>query len=185
MKVYERVLGTGCGNLYLQALLMFAKHCLEKHDVDIVLQANEIDEGSLRKDDRYLCSLISALLNRPDRCFMTRDSLTAEETKALIGRFEYLVSSRFHSLVFGFSQGVPGIAVSWSHKYRELLALFGMGSYVQECRDIDANGLITMFEQGWKERHQQKQAILEKVNCLQMEADALFDETATRILESL
>lgn len=185
MKVYERVHGTGSGNLYLQALVKLVNHCLEKHDIDIVLQANEIDEGSIRKDDRYLCSHINAAVNTPDRCFMTRQSLTSEATMALIGRFDYLVSSRFHSLVFGFSQGVPSIAVSWSHKYRELLGLFGMENYVQECRDIDPNRLISMFEQGWVARHQQNQTILDNLKNIHIEIDAIFDATARKIHETV
>lgn len=185
MKVYDRVPGSGCGNFYLQTLVTFVKHCLENHDVDIVLQANEIDEVNLRKDDRYLCSLIYAAVNRPDRCFMTRECLTAESSKALIGCFDYLLSSRFHSLVFGFSQGVPGMAVSWSHKYRELLNQFGMGEYVQECPDLDPNVLISMFEHGWHNKDKKRQFILEKMKSIQMKVDDIFDETASKILKSV
>jgi len=181
MKVFERVAGKKTGNEYLQALVKLVKYCLENHDVDVVLQANKICKYGNRMDDRYLCSLIAASVSRADRCFMTRDSLTAEATKALIGQFDYIIGSRFHSLVFAFSQGVPGMAVSWSHKYRELFSLFGMENDVCECKDIDADALIETFERGWSKRRQRRPLILEKTKHLQAEVDTLFNKVSERI----
>jgi colanic acid/amylovoran biosynthesis protein len=181
MQVFERVSGKGTGNGYVQALAKLAKHCLENHDVDVVLQANKISADSAAKDDRFLCSLIAAMVNRPDRCFMTREPLCAEAAWALTGRFEFLIGSRFHSLVFGFSQGVPAMAVSWSHKYRELFSLFGMERSVQECESIDTGALISAFDRGWMERQEQKPRILARMKELRAEVDAVFDEVASAI----
>ncbi len=180
MNVYRRVLGKGSGNRYLKALLDLITHCQATHDVDIVLQANVISSSD-RLDDRYLCGLVAASVGKPERCFTTRQYLTAEEMKALIGRFDYLIGSRFHSLVFGLSQGIPGMAVSWSHKYRELFSLFGMEDAVHECQNLDAGALIETFEKGWAERHQQRMAILGKAQQLQDEVSALFDRVADTI----
>lgn len=182
IRVFNSVPGNGTGNQYVQALTKLADHCLESHDVDVVLQANEVREHPKGRDDRYLCSMVSAMVNRADRCFTISESLSAEATKALIGRFEFLVGSRFHSLVFALSQGVPGMSVSWAHKYRELFALFGMESNVHECRDIDAGALVATFERCWRERRQQGEMILAEVKHLQMRVDALFDEVGARIL---
>ncbi|RIV83047.1 polysaccharide pyruvyl transferase family protein [Aurantiacibacter zhengii] len=53
------------------------------------------------------------------------DEPDALVTKALIGRAELIVSSRFHGLVSALSAGVPALACGWSHKYRELMADYG------------------------------------------------------------
>jgi len=184
LHVYNRVAGSGMGNKYLQALVNLVDYCHRQHDVDIVLQPNLMALSQDRIDDRYLCSLIALSVANPDRCFMSRESLTAEATKALIGRFDYLIGSRYHSLVFGFSQGVPGMAVSWSHKYRELFSLFGMEDQVQEGQDIDADVLIEMFEKGWSKREEQRVLILKKAKQLQNEVNMLFDEVAETILKN-
>ena len=184
MQVYNRIAGSGMGNKYLQALVNLVDFCHKHHDVDIVLQSNHMALSQDRIDDRYLCSLIALSVANPNRCFMTREFLTAEATKALIGRFDYLIGSRFHSLVFGFSQGVPGMAVSWSHKYRELFSLFGMEDQVQEGQDIDADVLIEMFEKGWGKREEQRVLILKKAKQLQDEVNMLFDEVAEKLLKN-
>lgn len=181
MRVYERVRGAGTGNAYLQALVKLIQHCLEHHDVDIVLQANEVNTHGVRKDDRYLCSLVAASVGRSDRCFVIREPLTAEASMALIGRLEFLVGSRFHSLVFGFSQGVPAMALSWSHKYRELFSLFGVEDSVQECQDIDSEVLIAAFERNWSQRQRQRSLILERVEQLRARVSGLFDEVSSMI----
>jgi colanic acid/amylovoran biosynthesis protein len=115
---------------------------------------------------------------------MTREPLSAESTKALIGRFEFLIGSRFHSLVFGLSQGIPALAISWSHKYRELFAQFEMEDYVQECQEIDADELVIKFEKVWSERHKLRSIIFDKTNQFRVELNALFDEVAAYINES-
>ena len=181
MRVFERMPGQGTANLYLQALVKLIQHCLNKHDVDIVLQANEMESHAFRLDDRYLCSLIAIAVNKPDRCFLTCEPLSAEVTKALIGRFEFLAGSRFHSFVFGFSQGIPGLAVSWLHKYRELFAQFKMEEYVQECQEINADELIVKFDKAWSERRRLKPMILEKADQLRTEVNVLFDEVSAHI----
>jgi polysaccharide pyruvyl transferase WcaK-like protein len=184
MQVYKRVAGSGMGNKYLQALVHLVDYCHKHYDVDVVLQSNHMALFQDRVDDRYLCSLIALSIANPERCFMTRESLTAEATKALIGRFDYLIASRFHSLVFAFSQGIPGMAVSWSHKYRELFSLFGMEDQVQECQHIDSDALIETFEKGWAEREQQRESILKKAKQLHGEVSMLFDEVAEKVLRN-
>lgn len=181
MRVYERIGGKGTGNAYLQALVRLVNYCHANYDADVVLQANEIAVSDHRQDDRYLCSLIAASVGDPSRCFMTRDRLTAEATKALIGRFEYLVGSRYHSLVFGLSQGIPATAVSWSHKYRELFSLFGMEEQVQECQTLNAATLIEVFQKGWRERKWHQASIVERAEHLRREVNLIFDEVAEQV----
>ncbi|MBT4511718.1 MAG: polysaccharide pyruvyl transferase family protein [Chloroflexi bacterium] len=184
MQVYKRVAGSGMGNKYLQVLVHLVDYCHKHCDVDVVLQSNNISLSQDRVDDRYLCSLIALSIANSERCFMTQEPLTAEATKALVGRFDYLIASRFHSLVFAFSQGIPGMAVSWSHKYRELFSLFGMEDQVQECQHIDSDALIETFEKGWAEREQQRESILKKAKQLRSEVNMLFDEVAEKILRN-
>lgn len=181
MRVYERVSGKGMQNVYLKALVRLVNYCLEHYDIDIILQANEIAYLNNRMDDRYLCSLILASLSDPNRCFMTHDHLTAEATKSLIGHFDYLIASRFHSLVFGLSQGIPAMALSWSHKYRELFSMFGMEDRVHECQSIEPETLIETFKRGWAERKREHESIVQKANQIQAQVATLFDEVSEKI----
>jgi polysaccharide pyruvyl transferase WcaK-like protein len=61
--------------------------------------------------------------------------------KRFIGNSKMLVGSRFHSLVASFSQGVPAIAIGWSHKYEMLFDEFGFGKFIISSETALENAL--------------------------------------------
>lgn len=56
------------------------------------------------------------------------------EFNELAKKFEYLVASRFHSIVHAYKNGVPCIALGWATKYHDLLKMFGQEDYVFDVR---------------------------------------------------
>jgi colanic acid/amylovoran biosynthesis protein len=162
MRVYEKTPGREADNAYLRALVELCRHLAERHRAQFVLVPNEIHVREGFPDDRGLCRLLHDALGQAglpaeDRALVDGYH-TAEAIKSVIGLADVLVASRFHSLIFGLSQGVPSMAISWSHKYRELLALFGLEDWVVEDRDIDAALLCrradALLEEraAWRER---------------------------------
>lgn len=86
-----------------------------------------IHEGS---GDR---SLADEAVDRSGLDVPIADGLDALALKKLIGQSRVVVSSRFHGLVSALSQGVPAVALGWSHKYRELMQDYGIAEH-----DLDA-----------------------------------------------
>jgi colanic acid/amylovoran biosynthesis protein len=72
---------------------------------------------------------------------------SAEEIKVVIKATDVVIASRFHSLVFALSLGIPCIAISWAHKYRELFKLFGMEDFVVEDTKMNEAAILQLFEQ--------------------------------------
>lgn len=56
--------------------------------------------------------------------------------KKRISQAFFVVGSRYHALVAGFSTGVPSIALGWSHKYPTLYRDFGQEGYVLASPDM-------------------------------------------------
>lgn len=131
MRVYERMKGQGLENEYLSALIRLCRRLVDERKASVALIANEVHPPGMAKDDQDLCEWIRDAL-RDERCDFERRARSAAEIRAAVGRLDLLVGSRFHTLVFGLSQQVPVLAMGWSHKYRELLASFGMADGVQE-----------------------------------------------------
>lgn len=63
-------------------------------------------------------------------------NLMGTEIKALIKDCKLLISSRYHGVVSGLTQGVPTLCTSWSHKYEQLLKEHGCENNILDVNDI-------------------------------------------------
>lgn len=59
-------------------------------------------------------------------------SKTGWDTKRYISRSTIVVSGRYHAVVAALSTNTPVLTHSWSHKYQEVLTLFGVPSWLRE-----------------------------------------------------
>ncbi len=148
MRVYERTPGTGLDNEYVRLLIRVAAMLVE-HGYAVALVPHEVSRTDMgTTDDRLLCSIIEAGAGTGHVRALT-GCMSAVEIKAVIGQMRFLIGSRFHALVAALSQGIPVFAVSWSHKYQELLALFGLERHVLGADALQslpqAAGLIQGF----------------------------------------
>ncbi len=166
MRVYQRVEGKGQNNDYIKKLKQVGERLLEK-GYQIVLVPNEIlpFEG-YHPDDRFACRRLYEALDKNPDVFLVDDYHSAEEIKSVIGHAEVMVASRFHSLIFALSQGIPSLAISWSHKYRELFKLFALEKYVVEDTGLDENQVLPKLDELLSEKEKvarQIEATLPKI----------------------
>lgn len=75
-------------------------------------------EGEL---DLSLCNDVNSLL---DSKIEIVTGLNALEIKGVISQCYFLISSRYHGIVNALNTGVPCVATSWSHKYKELFVFW-------------------------------------------------------------
>lgn len=182
MRVYERSTGTGAGNRYVKLLAALVDYCITKLGADVLLMPNEIKvPGTAGPDDRFLCSIVASQVQNTEHCLAVRDYFTAEGAKSVLGQLDLLIASRFHSLVFALDQGVPSIALGWSHKYQELLRPFGLEKFVVDHDQLDNAAVIALVEEAWQTKAKMSAHICETVPHLQTQVDTLFDQVADRL----
>ncbi|WP_432511359.1 polysaccharide pyruvyl transferase family protein [Kineococcus sp. SYSU DK001] len=68
--------------------------------------------------------------------------------KAVLGQAAVVVASRFHAVVGALSQGVPTLALGWSHKYAELMREFGVAGWNVTAEQDPAERLTAVTEDG-------------------------------------
>ena len=63
--------------------------------------------------------------------------LNALEVKGLISSAYLLITSRFHGVASALNSCVPCLATSWSHKYKELFADYGLDNCILPLDNLD------------------------------------------------
>jgi colanic acid/amylovoran biosynthesis protein len=94
-------------------------------------------------NDLPLCREIFSRLAHPEMVLFPDAEVDSQVLRALIGRCETFVASRFHAMVSALATGVPVLVVGWSHKYREVLDMFGLAEWAVPHADLTAAGFRT------------------------------------------
>ncbi len=84
--------------------------------------------------DNLLCEIIKAIFPKEDKVVLLDQDFSCLEYNALVGRFEFLIASRFHSIVHAFKNAVPCVALGWAVKYSVLMESFSQSGYCIDLR---------------------------------------------------
>lgn len=84
--------------------------------------------------DAALCRTLKERFEMQKDVVLLEQDFSCLEFNELVQKFQYLVASRFHSIVHAYKNGVPCIALGWATKYHDLLKLFEQEQYVFDVR---------------------------------------------------
>jgi colanic acid/amylovoran biosynthesis protein len=181
MRVYERISGTGLENRYIVFLMELCRFCMDKLGATVILISNEIHPDPKVSDDQDLCELLCKQINCP-QCIYQRQYYSAEMIRNITGRLDFLIGSRFHTLVFALSQGVPVMALGWAHKYGELLKGFGLENYsIGHEKEYDLNSATAKVTEVWDSRQALKASVSRHLDSHLRSIDDVFDRAASVI----
>ena len=143
---------TAGGEDYVQILAEVVEH-LQRRGLAIVVVPNATRAGvdSLRNNDIAVVERLRERLGEPAStdsvppvAFVDFDLNTAG-IRRLLGGCELVVTSRFHAMVAGLALGVPTLVMGWSHKYEEVLEMFGCTEHAIDFT-VAGDGLLTMID---------------------------------------
>ncbi len=183
-RVYERTDGTGLENSYMQSL---CEICAEfrRRNVSVIIVPHEIAAGNdVNRDDRELGRLIAGHF-RDEHIIAMTDRYTAEEVKGVIANFGLLLGSRYHALVAALSQGIPVAAIGWSHKYVELLQMFGLDQFVIELQKIGEFCPRQLVDDLSDDRLALGTQVVRHLQTVHADVDRTFDEVSAVVREAV
>lgn len=97
------------------------------------------------------------------------------EFNELVRKFEFLVASRFHSIVHAYKNGVPCIALGWADKYRELLDSVDQGQYLIDMRcKVEEKRLDACIDDMMECRMENRERI--RINVERIQQKNVFDD---------
>lgn len=78
--------------------------------------------------------------------FITDKSYDCHDLKAIYSFCDYIVGTRFHSVIFSLGSEVPGIAISYTgNKSTGIMHDIGLDDYVVDISDVNCEKMIELF----------------------------------------
>lgn len=106
-------------------------------------------------EDLDHCRNIKARFSETKEVQLFEEDFDAPELEHIIEQCDFLIASRYHSVVHAYKHAVPVISIGWAVKYRELLSEFGQSDYFFEGREpIDSDtfvGAVKEMNDRWED----------------------------------
>jgi colanic acid/amylovoran biosynthesis protein len=103
-------------------------------------------------DDRVVGRRIQELLGPRSNVVFLDQQLTHHEVKSLFANLSYLVGTRFHSVIFALTEGVPALAIEYEHKTMGIMQDLGLEKWVVPIEDVTADKLAVLFDRLVRDR---------------------------------
>lgn len=94
------------------------------------------------KEDAPICEDIKDLFNDDRGVILIKNDLDCFEYEEIVKQFDYIVASRYHSIIHAVRNEVPCIALGWAVKYKDLLAAFNQEKYMLDVRNEFGEDLV-------------------------------------------
>lgn len=85
--------------------------------------------------DLDLCKEIKKKYISNNNVILIEEELSCINYDAVINSFDFIIASRYHSIVHAYRRGIPAIVLGWATKYHELADLLGQANYVFDVRN--------------------------------------------------
>lgn len=110
-----------------------------------------------RHDDRIIARQVAEHLKTPHA--LVEDDVPPAVLKGLVSRMDIVLGARMHANMAALSQGVPLLALSYSHKTAGIMTLFGQEDAMVDGKAMTEQGLIDGIRRISKERAARAKAI--------------------------
>lgn len=89
-------------------------------------------------EDLKICEKIKkTFFPEEEKVHLLTEELSCIEFDEIVDNFDFIIGSRFHSIVHAYRKAVPAIILGWAVKYRELSDSFGQSEYCFDSAKIN------------------------------------------------
>ena len=121
-------------------------------------------------EDLVICEKIKKFFPNNKNVILISDDLNSIELESIIKQFDFVIASRYHSIVHSYKNAVPALVIGWATKYFELLKDFDQLGYFFDCRDgININEINDKIDKLVQNYKYEKKKIIYKINSMQKE----------------
>jgi colanic acid/amylovoran biosynthesis protein len=120
--------------------------------------------------DAKICEQLKESFADQGRVVLLEKEFSCLQFNELVQRFDYLVASRFHSIVHAYKNSIPCVILGWAKKYEDLAAQFGQQEYLFDVRSCtESAALCAAMDCVDKNRDRESRKIEEHLSAVQKE----------------
>lgn len=149
--------------VFLRQLVNTIDRLIEEFNADVVFipHVTSCDAGYF--DCLRFSSLIKKMLRNKDHAIVLTKEYTVEELWGIIGLCDVIISMLTHPVIASLKLCIPTVAISYSHKTRGVMNLFGVEKYVLCYDDFDSNKIVKIVNELIKNGNNVKQQLKQRV----------------------
>lgn len=129
---------------YEKAMAGFIDYLCEQRRCKVIVIA-QVTSHRQNDDDRAVGKRIDQLLRSRKNVTFLDEQFTHYEIKSIFSKLDYLVGTRFHSVIFALTAGVPALAIEYEHKTRGIMQDLDLEKWVMNIEDVTTAKLVTLF----------------------------------------
>ena len=119
---------------------------ITQHDAVVYLIPHSLRSRDKRhNNDLPVCDEIHQRVTHQDQCRYVTSLTSAQQLRHVIAQLDVAVVARFHAMVSALATGTPVFVTGWSHKYQEVLDMFGLQDCALEDSDISVEAVMSGF----------------------------------------
>jgi colanic acid/amylovoran biosynthesis protein len=129
-------------------------------------------------EDLEICKNIKKLFPNNTDVQLIADDLACIELENIIKQFDFVIASRYHSIVHSYKNGVPALVIGWATKYFELLETFNQQDYLVDTRNgIDVSKIDIKLDTLLRNYENEREKIIEKMAIIRQNSiiDSVFE----------
>ncbi|MDB5184230.1 MAG: hypothetical protein JWN38_38 [Candidatus Saccharibacteria bacterium] len=93
-------------------------------------------------DDRLTSQAIYELMDNKQGVDVLTKNYSYREIKAIYDQLDFLLGTRFHSVIFSLTSYVPALAIEYEHKTSGIMHDLGLDNWVIKMEEVSAENLI-------------------------------------------
>ncbi|MCR4881482.1 MAG: polysaccharide pyruvyl transferase family protein [bacterium] len=124
--------------------------------------------------DIDLCKEFKQMFETNENVYFIESNINCIEFPKIFEKFEFLILSRFHSIVHAYKKYMPCIVLGWAIKYNELLQLLGQEKMMFDCRyDFNIDEMLKSID--YIEGHKEEIRYIIKQKVQDVQKNTCFD----------
>lgn len=130
---------------YETAIADLIRHIISKphHRVVVIPQ---VTSSAQHDDDREAGARISKMLPADVPVTFLDQQFSPSEILSIYASLDYLVGTRFHSVIFALISGVPAVAIEYEHKTSGIMQDLGLEEWVVPIEAVTSKKLIRLYD---------------------------------------